>query len=293
MSVQSLAYVRLQSDDQDGWRQFATEILGMMPIADDDEGAARWRIDKYPARLVVGAGPENRMLAAGFEVANERRLNAAAERLCELGFEVVGGDEDACARRGVTAFVSFVEPGGMTVELCCGPVLDHVPVQTPLVSRFVTGDMGMGHIVVTSSEPNATYELFVNELGFFERNLMDTQIGPMWFLGPNRRHHSLGLVGMEGPSRLLHFMVEAAAIDDVGYALDRVHRAKTPLQQTLGRHTNDHMISFYAFAPDGTAVEFGTGGIPVDGEQPTYAITAPSFWGHEYLGPLPPASDNS
>ncbi|MEZ5167374.1 MAG: hypothetical protein R2695_13135 [Acidimicrobiales bacterium] len=50
----------------------------------------------------------------------------------------------------------------------------------------------------------------------------------------------------------------------------------------LGRHTNDHMISFYCESPDGFFVEFGWGGlqIPEPTDVPMYQITRPSFWGH-------------
>ena len=41
----------------------------------------------------------------------------------------------------VTGLARFVDPSGLAVELFYGPILDHVPVQTPLISRFVTGDM--------------------------------------------------------------------------------------------------------------------------------------------------------
>jgi 3,4-dihydroxy-9,10-secoandrosta-1,3,5(10)-triene-9,17-dione 4,5-dioxygenase len=160
------------------------------------------------------------------------------------------------------------------------------------VSEFVTGNMGMGHVVVSSGKPEETYDLFVNHLGFYERNIMDMHGFKMWFLSPNERHHTLGI--MPGaPGGLVHFMVEAASMDDVGLALDRVDQHGTPMMMTLGKHTNDHMISFYVFSPDGAAVEFGVGGVHIDGEEPTYAITAPSFWGHKFVGQLPAGMDEA
>lgn len=286
MSIRSLGYIRLESTNLDAWRHFGTDILGLMPVADDENGAARWRMDKYPPRLVVTPAAENRLVAAGFEVANARALALATETLEKFGLDVTHGSAEECALRSVAGFIAFVEPGGMHTELFFGPVLDHVPVVTPLVSGFVTGAMGMGHIVISSEHPEQTYDLFVNHLGFYERNIMDMHGFKMWFLSPNERHHTLGL--MPGaPGGLVHFMVEAASIDDVGLALDRVEQHGTPMMMTLGKHTNDHMISFYVFSPDGAAVEFGVGGLHIDGEDNTYAITAPSFWGHKYVGPLP------
>lgn len=37
-----------------------------------------------------------------------------------------------------------------------------------------------------------------------------------------------------------------------------------PLAMTFGRHTNDHMTSFYVNAPSGFEVEFGTNGRAID-----------------------------
>ena len=102
----------------------------------------------------------------------------------------------------------------------------------------------------------------------------------MNFLGCNPRHHTLGLVGTPFDGQIVHFMLETASIDDVGCALDRVHDLGTPISLTLGRHTNDHMVSFYVTSPDGYSVELGWGGLHVDLETTTYEITKPSFWGH-------------
>ena len=78
-----------------------------------------------------------------------------------------------------------------------------------------------------------------------------------------------------------HFMVQTRTLDEVGFALDRVERAKIPLAQGLGRHTNDQMVSFYARTPSGFEVEYGHGAIEV--EEETWRVTRHdkmSSWGH-------------
>ena len=40
-------------------------------------------------------------------------------------------------------------------------------------------------------------------------------------------------------------MAEVDSMDEVGRALDRVATQGVKLSATLGRHCNDHMISFY------------------------------------------------
>jgi 3,4-dihydroxy-9,10-secoandrosta-1,3,5(10)-triene-9,17-dione 4,5-dioxygenase len=54
---------------------------------------------------------------------------------------------------------------------------------------------------------------------------------------------------------------------------------------SLGKHTNDEMTSFYVYSPELYAIEFGYGGLAVKGEQPTYEITAGAYWGHKQFPP--------
>jgi hypothetical protein len=55
---------------------------------------------------------------------------------------------------------------------------------------------------------------------------------------------------------------------------------------TLGRHTNDHVVSFSSRSPSGFDVEFGCGGVLVDEATWTVTqVTKPSFWGHR--SPIP------
>ena len=97
----------------------------------------------------------------------------------------------------------------------------------------------------------------------------------------NRRHHSLALVAAPEPT-LYHFMLEALTLDDVGYTLDRHTETDTPLSTGLGKHTNDHMVSFYSISPSGFEVEFGFGGLLIDDATWTVSqITKPSLWGHQ------------
>jgi 3,4-dihydroxy-9,10-secoandrosta-1,3,5(10)-triene-9,17-dione 4,5-dioxygenase len=99
----------------------------------------------------------------------------------------------------------------------------------------------------------------------------------------NPRHHSLALMEAPHPAGLVHLMIEARTLDEVGFALDRCHRAGVALSATLGRHTNDKMVSFYMKSPSVFDVEFGYGGIQLDVENVTTSeITSVSDWGHDF-----------
>jgi 3,4-dihydroxy-9,10-secoandrosta-1,3,5(10)-triene-9,17-dione 4,5-dioxygenase len=290
--VLSLGYLRLDATDLDAWKTFAGDFLGLMPVHADGDESLRYRMDHYPPRLVVSPGAEARATAIGFEVLNERDLKRVAAAVEDYGIKVTEGSDAEADERRVTGFARFDDPGGNPIELFYGPILDHKPVVTPTVSSFVTGDQGMGHVIVTAEDGTALKDFYIDVLGFYERNTMGGRDRTVWFLSPNERHHTLGVTSMPGRGRLIHLMLEAASFDDVGMALDRREELGIPLMMSLGKHTNDEMTSFYVYSPELYAIEFGWGGLKVDGEQPTYRITG-EHWGHKMFpppgAPTPPA----
>lgn len=283
MGVRSLGYLRLGSDDLPAWRQFGADFIGMMPVDGGDPESLYFRIDHYPPRLVVSPAAEPAMTAMGFEVLDRRELAELVAAVEGAGIKVTAGTADECAERRVTGFVRFDDPGGNPVELFYGPILDHVHVQTPTVSAFVTGDVGMGHVIVTAEDAEAEYDFYVDVLGFVERNTMAG--GRVCFMGCNARHHTFGITAGHGPGKLLHLMLEVATLDDVGLALDRADRLAVPMMHSLGRHTNDRMVSFYVWSPERYAVEIGWNGLRVEQPTPTYEITDGAFWGHRFTPP--------
>ena len=287
MSIQSLGYLRIRTPDIEAWERFATAVLGFMPSAGPEATSRYYRWDDRPYRLQVDPGTTAGVTAIGWEVGDDRDLDAAVAALESAGVDVTRGTEEDSARRLVSGVASFVDPAGVPIELFHGPVLDHRPLSTPLVSGFVTGEMGLGHVVTSAPDLDTSVDFYRDVFGFHLRNTWYLGEMAMAFLSPNARHHSLAFgAGFPGGGLLRHFMVEAATIDDVGYAQDRCLDAGVPVVMGLGRHTNDHMISFYCQSPDDFMVEFGWGGLQIDDPSTatTYQITRPSFWGHR---PIP------
>ena len=107
----------------------------------------------------------------------------------------------------------------------------------------------------------------------------------MRFLGVNARHHSLAILpspNLKAPA-LVHVMVECEALDEVGRALDRAIKGGCLISSTLGRHTNDKMVSFYVRTAGGWDLELGCEGNLVDEHSYTAEeITADSYWGHRW-----------
>lgn len=284
MSVLSLGYVRLYAKDVDEWRRFAGEFMGLMPVQGDRPGAAYFRMDEYPPRLVISPAEAPGLEAVGLEVRDRRHLARMVERVQSAGTAVTAGTPDECTERRVSGFARFSDPGGNRVELFYGPVFDHVPVDTPAVSSFVTDDQGMGHVIVDVADTEAAVDFYTDVLGFEERNTLVLPSGTLYFLGCNPRQHTLGLAPAAKPG-LSHLMVEAARLDDVGAALDRTGGLGVPMMQSLGRHTNDHMVSFYVYSPERYAVEVGWGADRIERESGTYRITEGAVWGHQFTPP--------
>ena len=123
---------------------------------------------------------------------------------------------------------------------------------------------------------------YVEALGLRVTDRMDMGGGKgATFLRASARHHSLAVTDILPEPGFHHFMIEVKDLDDVGLALDRAVKAGVRIAQTIGRHANDRMISFYALTPSGFQFEFGWGGRIVDDAtwEPT-EYDHISEWGH-------------
>jgi 3,4-dihydroxy-9,10-secoandrosta-1,3,5(10)-triene-9,17-dione 4,5-dioxygenase len=297
--ISSLGYLRISSADVAGWREFGVRAMGMVEGKGPDPDALYLRMDEFPARLVVLPGEHERLLESGWEVRDAGALAALAARLDAAGVAVKAGTEAELADRRVGGLIRFEDPCGNTLEAFHGAALQHRPVVSPYGNTFLTGQLGLGHVVLPISGDavdGGALDFYTELLGFRLRDSMrmppqllgrPADSGAVWmrFLGCNPRHHSLALIPMPAPAGIVHLMIEVASLDDVGRALDRCQRRKVPVSASLGRHANDLMVSFYARTPGGFDIEYGTDGQLV--EDATWVAresTAVSLWGHAFTG---------
>ncbi|WP_158412409.1 VOC family protein, partial [Ilumatobacter nonamiensis] len=260
MDIRGLGYIGITAPDVDDWRPYG-EMLGAM-VSNDDNGL-RMRFDERPYRVLIGHG-QGGLAFAGWELPDSAALEFAATQLSAAGLIIERGTVDDCEHRQVRGLIRTTDPGGFTLELFHGPILDHELFVSPAgVSGFTTGAHGMGHIVLGTPALEESIDFYTDVLGFRVSDYWRPGDDDIVFLRCNRRHHSLALVPASEPA-LYHFMVEARTLDDVGRTLDRHLDAGTPISMTLGKHTNDHMVSFYSRSPSGFDVEFGCGGLLVD-----------------------------
>jgi 3,4-dihydroxy-9,10-secoandrosta-1,3,5(10)-triene-9,17-dione 4,5-dioxygenase len=299
--IGSLGYLRIESTDAAAWREFGVKVLGMIEGKGPGDDAVYLRMDDLPARLVIVAGPRDRLIATGWEVADSGALDAVRQALADAGVPAKAGTPEELAARRVGEMLRFDDPAGNAVEVFCGAALEHRPAVSPYGVAFVTGDMGLGHVVLpVAGAADAALAFYTDVLGFRLRDSMRMPaefVGgapgdpPAWFrfLGCCPRHHSLALAPMPAEAGIVHLMIEVAALDDVGRAMDRCARRRVPMSASLGRHANDLMVSFYVRTPGGFDIEYGTDGRLVDDATwVSRETTAISLWGHSFVGPPAP-----
>lgn len=279
--LKALGYVGVTTSRLDDWAGFATSLLGMQ-AADRSPQGFNLRMDERPSRLFVEKGESEGVTCMGWEVADADALAAAAVRVEMAGRPVSPAPAGLADCRHVRDLVSFNDPLGNRIELFYGPAEAGSPFEAGRsISGFRTGQLGLGHVVLTARSVDAVIPFYRDVLGF---RLSDYALRPFkaYFFHLNARHHSFAVVetGVDG---FHHLMVELNGLDDVGQAYDLAHLEERRIGVTLGRHTNDFMTSFYARTPSGFMVEYGWGGRSIDPTdwKPFECDYGPSLWGHE------------
>ncbi len=291
-AVSSLGYLGLGVKDLGAWERFAAEIVGLQSAGAAGDGTLRLRMDEYAYRFSLHQDNADDLAYAGWEVADAGALREVAERLRGAGVAVENGSNDLAAARGVAELITFADPNGVRCEAFYGPSVEFErPFHSPrAISGFVTGEQGLGHIVIAVKDLNESLRFYCDALGFRISDFIEMKFGPMRatmaFLHCNPRHHTIALVPVPPPRRLHHFMIQTRSIDDVGATLYLVQDRGIEIAATLGRHTNDHMLSFYMRTPSGFEIEYGWGGREVDDRVwHVQKHHAPSIWGHRRAMP--------
>ncbi|MCU1621762.1 MAG: bphC [Frankiales bacterium] len=293
--VHSLGYLVIETTDLDRWRELAVDVLGMAVSHGPDPDALYLRIDGRPARVIVQPGQTERLGAVGWEVRDKEIWKQVVRQLEDSGAPVKVASHDECEQRRVQECVFTEDPGGTALEIFHGAALVHDKLLTTHGATFITGSQGLGHVVLPTKNAEASYDFYSEVLGFRSRGAFKLPAGlpgadpdkPSYlrFMSCNERHHALALAPWPQDNGIIHFMMEVTELDDVGRALDRMHKRKFPLSSTLGRHTNDEMVSFYVATPSGFDIELGCFGRRISEEGYTAEdITADSTWGHRWGG---------
>jgi len=144
-----LGYVLVDSPRLADWKRFAAEGIGMA-IGEATPTTLALRTDAHARRLIVRMSAKED-IALGWQVGDDVALKVILARLAarKIAVEEVAGEE--AALRGVARFWRFLGPKRQAFELFTEPEVAP-PVKT-LVSAFVTGERGLGHVAITTRRP--------------------------------------------------------------------------------------------------------------------------------------------
>ena len=285
--VRELAAVTIDSTDLDAWERFGSDVLGM--TVTKSEGELRLKMDAYPYRFLIRAADRDGIASLAW-ISRDQSVEKIKERWEATGgtsapvlhtdwnVEEPGDSYALLDHHGVLHQVFDTEPSGQS------------PFEPgPDVTGFVTGDAGLGHLVMFDNVDEAN-RVYVDAFGMTLREDSNkTQVGGRGrFYGCNARHHTVAAVEVPGkePS-VMHLMVEMLTLDDVGAALDRTRAGGWVPRTALGRHP-DHVVSYYVPSPGGFDFEVGYDGLLVVGDDDWAAnkhTTRSRMWGHDGIRP--------
>jgi biphenyl-2,3-diol 1,2-dioxygenase len=287
--VDELAYIGINAKDLEAWSAFAADVLGFEVCPDSDSDNLYLRMDINHHRFIVhpsGNGSED-VSYIGWQVRNATEMRTVAEQVETAGVSVTEGSAEEAAVRRVLGLVHFEDPHSkLRMEVSYGPQITYSPPFKPgrPIDGFLTGDLGLGHVVTYVPDVEAAERFYSEALGFATSDTPTIpgvgRVGCFMYCNP--RHHSLAFFANPEPQRCTnHVMLEHTTIDDVGSAYD-ICRDRELIKVELGRHNNDRMFSFYATNPSGWYFEVGWGARQIDPE--TFAVEHYSMGGSSGMG---------
>jgi 2,3-dihydroxybiphenyl 1,2-dioxygenase len=288
-----LGYIIIETNRFTDWRRFGTDAIGMHHDTLDSD-LMRFRLDDQQCRFLLRRGPAEDVIATGWHIDDHATFEQIEARVCAHGVPLTEGTAEEAALRGVERLLRFPGPKGITQEIYTTAITSAEPLRM-LTSGFVTGDSGMGHIALTSTRPAQTRGYFTTVYDARLTDYIDETISgvklKIRFLRVNERHHSIAVVGTRGLSldpvrtRVQHLNIQAATLDDVARSYQRVCELGFDMALSVGQHTNDKELSYYARTPSGFEWEVGWNPITVDEAtwQPS-THQGISIWGHTPVG---------
>jgi 3,4-dihydroxy-9,10-secoandrosta-1,3,5(10)-triene-9,17-dione 4,5-dioxygenase len=176
---------------------------------------------------VVFPSDKDELSCVGWELADHPALQAAREHLQKAGVEFEEGTAEELAERRVQELVRFHDPFDNVFELFHGITYESRPVVTPYAATFVTGDQGMGHVVIPVSDDVEALRFYTDVLGFGHM----TDYPSASFVSAGGYHHHIGMNAWESagaspaPERaaqMVHYEILLPDDDTLSAAVERV-----------------------------------------------------------------------
>lgn len=269
--ITELGYVRFGVSNLEEWKAFARDILALEVVdAPGDKRAATLRLDYWHYRIILEEDGSDDILTAALRVAGREEFKEIQVTLADNNIPFEVGDAALCAERQVLAVLSLKDPAGNPLEIFHGPRIDtHLPFYPGrrMHGGYVTESGGLGHMILSHQGLDEVYEFYkmLGMRGGVEYLVPVTKdfTAELLFMHCNERDHTLafGMPPNEG-KHINHMMLEVDNIDDMYMTYELVKASKYPIAIDIGKHANDHMLSFYMVGPSGFQIEIGYNGRP-------------------------------
>lgn len=294
-SVQ-LGYLAIESERVRDWHRFGADAIGLH-VDEPSSDILRFRLDEHECRFLIERGPAEDVNAVGWQVTDHATFDRILGRVADRGVPIIEGTDDEAALRGVERLWRFPGPKGIAQEIFTVPRTTTKPLRM-ITTGFVTGGAGMGHVAMTSRDPQAIHRyyntVFDSRLSDFIDENISGQILKIRFLRVNERHHSIAVAALNGlpvdpiRTRVQHVNIQVADLDDMVGAYQRVRDLGFRMAWSIGQHTNDRELSFYCVTPSGFELEVGWNPIVVTPELEaawqSCTYQGISIWGHDTNG---------
>ncbi|WP_022959288.1 catechol 2,3-dioxygenase [Spongiibacter tropicus] len=279
-------HVQIRVLDIDAAVKHYTELLGLIETDRDEQGRVylkAWtEVDKFS--VVLRPADEPGMDFMGFKVVDEASLQQLERDLEAYGVEleqVPAGDLKDCGRR-----VRFVSPSGHSFELFCEKkYLGKWGVSEINPEAWPRGLKGMkalrfDHCLLYGPELQATYDLFVDVLGFYlaEQVLEPDGNRIAQFLTLSTKAHDVAFIHHEEKGMFHHASFFLETWEDILRAADLITMTDTSIDIGPTRHGLTHGKTIYFFDSSGNRNEVFCGGDYI------YPDHKPTTWQAEQLG---------
>lgn len=281
-------YFGFEVSDLDAWEKFG-DLLGLG--IERSQAGLFFRIDEKVRRIHCVQGLSDDIAWVGWEVDSLQEYDQRRDHLRGMGIDTKEGDAASAELRGVEQFFHFHDSNGVRFEIAYG-LKEAAPfVSDKIMSGFITGELGIGHVALNTSDHLRSEKfmreaLFAHLSDYIYQPMPSGEMARVAFLHTNPRHHSIAFA--EGPlggsGKLHHFQLEMASMMDLGKTYERLQAAGIAIRVTLGQHSNDHKMTFYAQTPSHFLIEIGYGGLTINDEESWKPVVHNriSEWGHKF-----------
>lgn len=248
IEILDLSYARVGTEDLGNTVRFATDILGLQLVR-EEENRAYVRGDERDHDICYIAGdPADQVL--GFELIDETALKNAYETLKSADVEVRQGTAAECEDRRVQNFISFRDPTGNAFDLTLRPykaTRRYFPTRDAGISEF-------SHVGLRTSNAPRDEAFWTTHFNIRPNDW----IGDAGLLSFDKIHHRIALFPADGPG-IQHINFQVDSIDDLMRSWYFLSSQQVRIVFGPGRHATSGAMFLYFEGPDGMVYEYSHG----------------------------------